>query len=124
MLAIDKAGKYGGTAANCGEPFGINAPRYKEAFNNGEDYTEVESLYDDWINNFAKGDAKEDLVRLFLEESGKTIDWLYFDHGFLLNNPLPGFGENTWRVKYQYVYHSNREEGRDYGKSIPFRSEL
>lgn len=124
VLAIDKAGKYGGTAANCGEPFGINSPRYKEAFNNGEDYTEVESLYDDWINNFAKGDAKEDLVRLFLEESGKTIDWLYFDHGFLLNNPLPGFGENTWRVKYQYVYHSNREEGRDYGKEdIPFRSE-
>ena len=38
VLAIDKAGRYGGTSSFCGEPMAVNAPKYKEEFNGGEDY--------------------------------------------------------------------------------------
>lgn len=118
ILALDTAGKYGGTAANAGEPFAVNPKRYSAAYNNGEDYCEPDSLWDHWINTFAKGDCKEELVRLFFDHSGDTIDWLQFDHNVHLHTAQKGFGECVWPVKYQYIYKSNAEEGHDYGDTV------
>lgn len=115
VLAIDKAGKFGGTSSVCGEPMGINAPKYKAEFNNGEDYMDKSALREAWLE-YTEGDAKTELVDIMLDNSGDTIDWLYYDHGFLLNNPLAGFtATDVYKVKYQYVYNGNVEEGRDYG---------
>ena len=121
VLAIDKSAKFGGTSANCGEPMGVNAPRYKEAFNGGEDYMDGGAMRAAWLE-YTGGDEKTELVDLFLENSGETIDWLFFDHGFLLNNPLKGFtAQDVYRCKYQYVYAGNAEEGRDYGRELVYR---
>ncbi len=118
VLAIDKAGRFGGTSAFCGEPMAVNAPRYKEEFNNGEDYMDGDALLAAWTE-YTEGDAKTDIIKKFLDNSGDTIDWLYYDHGFLFNNPLTGFGpEDVYRCKYQYVSKFNVEEGRDYGEEI------
>ncbi|MCI8566338.1 MAG: FAD-dependent oxidoreductase [Lachnospiraceae bacterium] len=118
VLAIDKAGRFGGTSAFCGEPMAVNAPKYKEEFNNGEDYMDGDALLAAW-NEYTEGEAKMEIVEKFLENSGDTIDWLYYDHGFLFNNPLTGFGpEDVYRCKYQYVSAFNIEEGRDYGEEI------
>lgn len=105
-------------AANAGEPFAVNPKRYSAAYNNGEDYCEPDSLWDHWINTFAKGDCKEELVRLFFDHSGDTIDWLQFDHNVHLHTAQKGFGECVWPVKYQYIYKSNAEEGHDYGDTV------
>ena len=96
----------------------VNAPRYKEEFNNGEDYMDGDALLAAWTE-YTEGDAKTDIIKKFLDNSGDTIDWLYYDHGFLFNNPLTGFGpEDVYRCKYQYVSKFNVEEGRDYGEEI------
>ena len=114
VLAIDKAGKFGGTSAFCGEPMAVNAPRFKEEFNNGEDYMDGNALYRAWLE-YTEGDCKEEILRLFLENSGDTIDWLYYEHGFEFNEPLTGFGpEDVYRCKYQYANIQNAEEGRVY----------
>ncbi len=123
VLAIDKAAKYGGTSANCAEPMGVNAPRYKEMFNNGEDYMDKESMRSAWLE-YVDGGNKPEMLDLFLDNSGDTIDWLFFEHGFALNNPTTGFAEtDIWNCKYQYVFNGNAEEGRDYGIELKLRNE-
>ena len=120
ILALETAGKYGGTASNAGEPFSINAPRYVEKYNGGEPWCDYDSLYEDWISSYSKGTpCKPECVRLLMDESGKTVDWLQFDHGFVFTNAKKGFGENTWLCKQQYVYLSNQDEGKDYAVEHP-----
>ena len=118
ILAIETAGKYGGTASNAGEPFAINPKRYCEKYNNGEPYTETDTLWDHWINTFTQGDCKQDMVKLLFDNSGDTIDWLEFDHNVHLHTAQKGFGECIWPVKYQYIYISNQEEGHDYSDTV------
>ena len=120
ILGLETAGKYGGTAANAGEPFSINAPRYLEKYNNGEPWCDYDSLYEDWIANYSKGTpCKPDCVKLLMDESGKTVDWLQFDHGFVFSNGKKGFGTSTWLCKQQYIYLSNQDEGKDYAAEYP-----
>lgn len=123
VLAIDKSAKFGGTSANCAEPMGINAPRYKEAYNAGKDYMDKALMRSAWLE-YVDGGAKEEMLDLFLDESGSTIDWLHFDHGVTLNNPTTGFAKtDIYRCKYQYTYIENAEEGRDYGIALEYRNE-
>ncbi len=120
VIALEVAGKYGGTASNAGEPFSVNAPRYIERYNNGEPWCDYDSLYEDWMKVYSKGTpCKPDCVKLLMDESGKTVDWLQFDHGFVFTNAKAGFGTNTWLCKQQYVYGSNRDEGKDYEAEYP-----
>ena len=121
VLAIETAGKYGGTASNAGEPFSVNAPRYIEKYNNGEEWCDYDSLYQDWMDTLGIGDnpCKPELVKLLFDESGKTVDWLQFDHGFLFTRAMKGFGTNTWLCKQQYVYKSNMEADVDYATEYP-----
>ena len=44
VLAIDKAGKLA-VLRFCGEPMAVNPPRFKEQFNNGNDYMDGEALF-------------------------------------------------------------------------------
>ena len=52
-----------------------------DAQNGGEKFVEEEDLIADWLE-YCKGDAKEDIVREFVNESGETMDWLISDYGF------------------------------------------
>jgi uncharacterized protein with FMN-binding domain/succinate dehydrogenase/fumarate reductase flavoprotein subunit len=120
VLAVEVAGKYGGTASNAGEPFGVNPPRFKAAYNNGHDYCDYESLYSNWTNDYAHGACKKEMVQLMMDESGKTIDWLHFDHGFLFTAAMAGFGSNAWLDKFQYVYITNQRTGQGLPRSAVF----
>ena len=117
VLAIEKSGRYGGTGAFTGEPMSVNPPRYKAQYNNGEDYMDRDALLAAWTE-YVEGDAKMEIVEKFLDASGETADWLYYDHGFLINNPTAGFGANTYRCKQQYVSIATAEPGRDYGMDV------
>ena len=104
VLAIDKAGKYGGTSCITADTMGINAKGYQETYNNGQDYVDAEAMKQNW-NEFTKGDAKQDLLDLFFNESGETIDWL-IDHGFDYGSvgPQRGFtDQDIYHVKFQYT---------------------
>jgi len=120
ILAIETAGKYGGTASNAGEPFSVNPPRYLAKYNNGVKWCDYDSLYADWIKTYSKGTpCKPEFVKMIMDESGKTTDWLQFDHGFVFTNGMAGFGTATWLAKQQYVYKTNMVKDRDYAKEHP-----
>ena len=114
VLAIDKAGKYGGTSCITADTMGINAPVYQETYYGGKDYVDAEEMLADW-NDFTMGDAKQDLLNLFFKESGNTIDWLIshgFDYGegttdgqgWGFGGPQPGFTpRDKFCVKFQYT---------------------
>lgn len=114
VLAIDKAGKYGGTSAITADTMGINAPVYQETYHDGVDYVDAEFMKEDW-NEFTMGDAKQDLLDVFFAESGHTIDWLIengFDYGagtpgkegWGFGGPQRGFtDQDIFYVKFQYT---------------------
>ena len=112
VLGIDRAGRWGGTGAFTGSIMAVNAPEFKEEFNDGQDYMDGQNLYDTWLE-YTEGDAREDIIKMFLDNSGDTIDWLFYDHGMLLNEPIAYFG-STWNCVYDYVSRNTWNPDRDY----------
>ena len=86
ILAIDKAGRFGGTSGMTSEPSGVNPPKFQDAYNDGKPYNDVAAVKKDWME-YTHGDCKEEMLDVYLNESGNTIDWLHFDHGFKFAQP-------------------------------------
>ncbi|MCI5928462.1 MAG: FAD-binding protein [Pseudoflavonifractor capillosus] len=103
VLAIDKAGKYGGTSSITTEALFVNPPKFQAEHNNGEDYTDADVMYDAWVA-YGEGDAKEDIVHRMIYESGEVLDWLVYDHGVGFAEPMTGFTESdVYVTKYQWL---------------------
>lgn len=103
VLAIDKAGRYGGTSSITSEALFVNPPRFQAEHNNGEDYTDADVMYDAWVA-YGEGDAKEDIVHRMIYESGEVLDWLVYDHGVGFAEPMTGFTESdVYVTKYQWL---------------------
>ena len=113
VLAIDKAAKWGGNAVLTSGPMAINVPSQVEAeipeWNDpikkekvtkkaGEDLIDKDALYKAWLeyteNDKGEQQAKPEMVKLFLDESGYTDDWLT-QYGFQFD-PAQGFVGNQW----------------------------
>ena len=112
VLAIDKAGKYGGTSALTSGPMAINVPSQvaaeienwpnpvtgqTETKPAGQDLIDAEALYQDWLNYTTIDGvqtAKPEMIRIMIDESGESVDWLT-EHGFSFD-PAIGFAGNTW----------------------------
>ena len=113
VLAIDKAAKFGGNAVLTSGPMAINVPSQVEAEipewtdpitkekitkKAGDDLIDKEALYQAWLeyttNDEGVQQAKPEMVRLFLDESGYTDDWLT-QYGFQFD-PASGFAGNMW----------------------------
>ncbi|MBR2699232.1 MAG: alpha/beta fold hydrolase [Clostridia bacterium] len=113
VLAIDKAAKFGGNAVLTSGPMAINVPSQvaaeipewtdpttKEVITKkaGDDLIDKEALYQAWLeyttNDEGEQQAKPEMVRLFLDESGYTDDWLT-QYGFQFD-PASGFAGNAW----------------------------
>lgn len=109
VLAIDKAGKYGGTSSVTSEMMSINPPRFMEAHDYQVSEVQVgvfsrpledtrtdksvyvvrEEILSAWLEE-TEGDAKTEMVELMLDNSGETLDWLMYDHGFYFGRPQLG----------------------------------
>lgn len=92
VLAVDKAGRYGGTICVTSESFAVNAPDLQVEKNGGADFVDAAALEEDWWSR-THGDAKREMLDLFFAESGKTIDWLNYAHNFPYNKPNPGHAD-------------------------------
>ena len=122
VLALDKAGKYGGTSSMTSEMMSINPLKFMKEHNyevasiqNGtykrqlEDtrldksvYVDKAQLKKEWIE-YTCGDAKEELLDLMLDESGKALDWLVYEHGFFFGKPQLGVEPSAqYFLVYQY----------------------
>ncbi len=113
VLAIDKAGKVGGKSALTHEFNAVNPKKYKEMFNGGADFVDAEKYKQTWLDFTTSADgtqkAKPEMIELFVDKSGDTIDWL-FDRGWrfgtLVDSPMAG-----GIVSYNSVLASNTDTG-------------
>ena len=56
-----------------------------------------------WLE-YTEGDEKTEMVDILLDNSGKALDWLVYEHGFKFDTPKRGFTEeDIYEVKYQYL---------------------
>ena len=78
VLAIDKAGRYGGSTSLTCDVFALNPPRVVAEKNNGQIYQDRQVVLDDWIT-YCEGDAKQEIVEMYLDASGEMLDWLVYD---------------------------------------------
>lgn len=109
VLAIEKQARYGGTTALTSEIESINPPRIKEQYNNGEDFCDAAAMRQAW-SDYVEGDAKEEIIDLFFENSGPALDWLALDHGAVFDyEPQAGFTDvDVYKVKFQW--YPNKDE--------------
>ena len=103
VLAIDKAGFYGGTSVLTADMMVINPERLQEERNNGEDYVDADAIRTAWLE-YCQGDAKEEIVDLMIDYYGDMLDYLVYEHGLDVSEPLTGFTErDIYRCKFQYM---------------------
>ena len=103
VLAIDKAGKYGGTTCLTTEGLFVNPERFQEEHNNGQDYTDPDVLYNDWVA-YGEGDSKPEIIHRMVYESGQVLDWLCSAHGYKVSEPMTGFTPtDIYVTKYQWL---------------------
>ena len=85
ILGIEKCGFLGGQSYYTHSPNAVNPPEYQKEFNAGKDLVDYDAYLNDWLayttDEEGNQRAKEELVRLFFDESGKTIDWLMYKEG-------------------------------------------
>lgn len=89
VLAIDKAGRFGGTSSLTSGFFAVNPKKFEQEHNQGKDYVNKEEMLNDWIS-FTHGDAKKDMIQLLLNESGNTLDWMVYNYGLQMTPPKGG----------------------------------
>ncbi len=121
VLALEQAGLYGGTSALTGSPMGVNPVKYSEEYNNGEEYVNADEFRADWYA-YADGDAKTEMIDLFIDNSGDTIDWLVYDHGFWFCQPR-NEKETTFRVCMDFVFDGKKEKEYEYPRTFGNRVE-
>lgn len=92
VLAIDKAGRYGGASSLCAGVFAVNPKHLEEKYNNGNEFTDRDALLAEWLE-YVDGDAKEEMIELLLDNSGDTLDWLVDNYGLELEAPSTGLTE-------------------------------
>jgi fumarate reductase flavoprotein subunit len=81
ILGLEKAGKFGGKSALTHEANAINPPNYVKMFNKGKPYVDAAAYEKAWLKFTTAKDgtqrAKPEMIKLYMQESGKTIDWMY-----------------------------------------------
>lgn len=97
VLALDKAGRYGGASSLCAGVFALNPPKLSERYNEGKPFADRDALLADWLA-YTEGDAKTEMVELLLDHSGETLDWLVDDYGMELEQPTGGLTEGDANV--------------------------
>lgn len=129
VFGFDTAGKIGGTSTTTSGPMAINPETKMESQNNGEIFVDEEELIADWME-YCEGDAKEELVRLMVEESGDTMDWLINNYGFQFGDISAFFHPKMWKVWASYQgdvnaqYASAMETAKAYNEKNDYMLEL
>ena len=101
VFGMEAAAKVGGNGTNTAGPLGVNPPHHVEA-NNGEPFVDPDELFDAWME-YTDGDAKEEIVKLFIEESGKTFGWLEENWDFqFLDNMFAFYDVHGWPLWTMY----------------------
>ena len=72
VFGMDSAAKIGGNGAMSAGAMAVN-PQTQVALNDGNPFVNEEDMIEDWLS-YTDGDAKEEIIRKIVQESGKTFD--------------------------------------------------
>ena len=101
VFGIETAAKIGGNGTNTAGPLGVN-PEKQVAANGGENFVDPDELFDAWME-YTENDAKPELVRLFIDESGKTFSWLEDNYDFaFLPDMMSFYDSHGWKLWTMY----------------------
>lgn len=131
VFGIETAAKIGGTSVTVGGPMAVN-PTYKadEVEPAASQYpVDADALYNTWVT-LTEGKAKNDIIRRYIDQSGKTLDWLANDWDFSFL-PVRAFMDPTgWKVYATYMgsaekmYQSALEKAKTVSPGSDYMLEL
>lgn len=117
VFGIETAAKIGGNGTNTAGPLAVNPPSKVEE-NGGELFVDPDELYDAWME-YTDNDAKGDIVRLFIETSGETLDWLQDGYDFLFPMGMFAFYDpHQWKLWTFYYDKTMTNKDIAYQNSI------
>lgn len=102
VFGVETAAKIGGNGTNTAGPLGVNPERQVE-INGGQAFVDEQELLDAWME-YTDHDAKEELVKLFIEESGDTFGWLEKNWDFkFMDNMFAFYDSHRWQLWTMYM---------------------
>lgn len=101
VFGIETAGKVGGTSSTTSGPMAINPQTKMDSQNEGKEFLNEDELVADWMD-YCEGDAKEELVRLMVDKSGDTMDWMINSLKFEFSDIMAFFHPKMWKVWASY----------------------
>lgn len=133
VFGIETAAKIGGNGTNTAGPLGVNPARQVE-LNGGNNFVDPDELLEAWME-YTDGDAKEEIVKLFIEESGKTFGWLEENWDFqFLDNMFAFYDPHGWPLWTMYndktftskdlAYANSMETAKAMNEKNDFMTEL
>lgn len=79
IMAIDRAGKFGGRSSLTHMMQSVNPSYAMEKFNDGKPFIDTDAYYQLWMDWITDEDgtlmADPDIIKMFFENSGETINW-------------------------------------------------
>ena len=133
VFGIEAAAKIGGNGTNTAGPLAVNPSKQVEA-NNGEKFVDEEELLEAWME-YCDNDAKEEIVKLMIEESGETLDWLTDNWDFAALGSMFAFydahGWQLWTMYYDSTmtskdlgYENSMEQAKAMNEKNDYMTEL
>ncbi len=117
VFGIETAAKIGGNGTNTAGPMAVNPARQVE-LNGGEKFVDENELLQAWME-YTDNDAKEEIVKLFIEESGKTLGWLEENWDFLAGDAMRAFyDDHHWKLWTFYADKTNTSKDLAYQNSM------
>ena len=101
VFGMETAAKIGGNGTNTAGPLGVNPQAQVEA-NGGEKFVDEDELFNAWME-YTDNDAKPDIVKMFINESGKTFGWLEDNYDFsFLPQMFAFYDAHGWKLWTMY----------------------
>ena len=118
IFGMEAAGKIGGNGTHTAGPLAVNPPSLVEA-NGGEKFVDEDELFDAWME-YTDNDAKEDIVKLMINESGETLDWLTTNWDFSLTYPtmFSFYDSHGWKLWTMYSDSTGTSKDLAYTNSM------
>ena len=119
VFGIEKAAKIGGNSTNTSGPMAINPPSRVEA--NGGQIVPPEELLADWAEYTTidgQQDAKLDVVDMFINNSGETLDWME-KYSFQFGDEMKAFFHPAgWKVWTSYAGKDGKSKDEAYVEAM------
>ncbi|MGI1659293.1 MAG: FAD-binding protein [Desulfitobacterium sp.] len=139
VFGIETAAKLGGQSATTSGPMAINSKVKMDEEFGGKEYIDADALYKDW-NNYCGADAKPEMIRMTIDESGETLDWMIQDWDFKFSpmssfilSPYPdwmiwcyygGETKNRFGTNKTYMFDNAVKKARDQNPAAEYMLEL